>query len=118
MLACKREDRRADVAATLGNDARHRHGGLVVLQGDGKRLGLAHEARSMKRPVAACRTAGGAPTHSWKSAGSSSAARSASLSIGALSLSRVAVVTRSAHSVTLARAPDSAISACTGPIGS
>ena len=46
----------------------------------------------MNRPGVAVRAAtGGAPTRNWKSAGSSSAARSASLSIGDCSLSCVAV---------------------------
>ncbi len=67
MLARETQDRLADLAAALGDDARHRHGGLVVLQRDGERE--LHVARSMKRPGVACRaTEGGAPTLNWKSA--------------------------------------------------
>src|ERR1044072_5929904 len=117
VLAREREDRLAGFAASFRDDARHWHGGFVVLQRNRERR--RHVARSMKRPGAACFAAfGGAPTRNRTSAGSSSAARSASLSIAALSFSRAAVACRSAHSVTLVRAPASATSACTGPIGS
>src|SRR5947208_3196458 len=70
MLARERQDRLAHVAAALGDDARHRDGRLVILQGDGKRRRTVHVARSMNRPgKARLATTGGAPTRSWKSAG-------------------------------------------------
>src|SRR5207245_1847445 len=105
VLARKRDDRFAGRALALGDDARRRRIRLVVLQRDRERWLLAHVARSMKRPGAACRITGGVPTRTEKSLGSSSAARSASFSNADCSVSRVAVLVRSAHSVTLARSP-------------
>ena len=73
----------------------------------------------MKRPGAACFAIAAARRRGTENPRAQARPRAALRSAcGACSLSCAAVAARSAHKVTLARAPASAIIACTGPIGS
>src|SRR5262249_30444531 len=105
MLARHLDDFLADLAAAGGNHARRAR--LLLVQRDGKRDRF-HDARSRKRP-AGSGGRGGSPLRTSTSPGSSSACISAWVSRPASLRSRAALAARSAHSVTLARVPLSAI---------
>src|SRR5262249_53247988 len=114
---CDLDDFCADRALALGDDARRAV--AVVMQRDGKLVDVrAHSARSRKWPAVVTCGCGGVPSRTTMSPGLSSARASARPSSALPARSFSAVAGRSAHIRTDVFSPTSAISACTGPVGS